>query len=97
MSDYKDIVDTLYGVIAERKTNQEEGSYTNYLFKEGIDKILKKVGEEASEVIIGAKNSSKEEVIYETSDLVYHLLVLLVEMGISIDDIKQELFKRHSK
>ena len=97
MSDYKNIVDTLYGVIAERKEKPEEGSYTNYLFKEGIDKILKKVGEESSEVIIGAKNSSKEEVIYETSDLVYHLLVLLVEMGISIDDIKEELYKRHSK
>lgn len=97
MSEYKNIVDTLYGVIAERKEKPEEGSYTNYLFKEGIDKILKKVGEESSEVIIGAKNSSKEEVIYETSDLVYHLLVLLVEMGISIDDIKEELYKRHSK
>ena len=97
MSDHKDIVDTLYGVIAKRKTNPEEGSYTNYLFKEGIDKILKKVGEESSEVIIGAKNSSKEEVIYETSDLVYHMLVLLVEMGISIEDIKEELYKRHSK
>ena len=96
MEDYKNIVDKLYGVIEERKDNPEEGSYTTYLFNEGVDKILKKVGEEASEVIIGAKNSSKEEVIYETSDLVYHMLVLLVEMGVSLDDIKQELHKRHS-
>ena len=96
MEDYKNIVDKLYGVIGERKGNPEEGSYTTYLFNEGVDKILKKVGEEASEVIIGAKNSSKEEVIYETSDLVYHMLVLLVEMGVSLDDIKQELHKRHS-
>lgn len=96
MEDYKNIVDKLYGVIEERKGNPEEGSYTTYLFNEGVDKILKKVGEEASEVIIGAKNSSKEEVIYETSDLVYHMLVLLVEMGVSLDDIKQELHKRHS-
>lgn len=96
MEDYKNIVDKLYGVIEERKSNPEEGSYTTYLFNEGVDKILKKVGEEASEVIIAAKNSSKEEVIYETSDLVYHMLVLLVEMGVSLDDIKQELHKRHS-
>ncbi len=97
MSDYKNIVDTLYSVIEERKQNPEEGSYTTYLFKEGIDKILKKVGEESSEVIIGAKNGSKEEVIYETSDLVYHMLVLLSEMGITPDEIKEELHKRHSK
>lgn len=97
MSDVKDIMSTLYSVIEERKEKPEEGAYTTYLFNEGIDKILKKVGEEASEVIIGAKNSNKEEVIYETSDLVYHMLVLLVEMGISIDDIKEELYKRHSK
>ena len=97
MSHAKNIISTLYSVIEERKEKPEEGAYTTYLFNEGIDKILKKVGEEASEVIIGAKNSSKEEVIYETSDLVYHMLVLLVEMGISIDDIKEELYKRHSK
>lgn len=97
MNEYKDIIDTLYSVIKERKQKPEEGSYTTYLFKEGVDKILKKVGEESSEVIIGAKNNSKEEVIYETSDLVYHMLVLLVEMGITTDDIKEELYKRHSK
>lgn len=97
MGEYKDIIDTLYSVIKERKQKPEEGSYTTYLFKEGVDKILKKVGEESSEVIIGAKNNSKEEVIYETSDLVYHMLVLLVEMGITTDEIKEELYKRHSK
>lgn len=97
MSEYKDIIDTLYNVIENRKANPEEGSYTTYLFKEGVDKILKKVGEESSEVIIGAKNNSKEEVIYEASDLVYHMLVLLVEMGITTDDIRSELYKRHSK
>lgn len=97
MEDYKNIIETLYGVIEERKNNPEEGSYTTYLFNEGVDKILKKVGEESSEVIIGAKNGSKEEVIYETSDLVYHMLVLLSEMGITPDEIKEELYKRHSK
>lgn len=92
-----DILDKLYSVIEERRQNPKEGSYTTYLFNEGIDKILKKVGEESSEVIIGAKNNSKEEVIYETSDLVYHILVLLVEMGVSIEDIKNELEERHVK
>lgn len=94
--DDKDIIDTLFSVIKERKENPKEGAYTTYLFNEGIDKILKKVGEESSEVIIAAKNSSKEEVIYETSDLVYHMLVLLAEMGISPEEIKEELKKRHS-
>lgn len=97
MSDVSNIVDTLYGVITERKQNPEQGAYTTYLFNEGVDKILKKIGEEASEVIIGAKNNSREEVIYETSDLVYHMLVLLVEMGVTTDEIKRELYNRHSK
>ncbi|KNF10165.1 histidine biosynthesis bifunctional protein HisIE [Gottschalkia purinilytica] len=87
----------LYNTIESRKSNPVDGSYTNYLFEKGMDKILKKVGEENAEVIIGAKNNSKEEVIYEVSDLVYHVLVLLVEMGISIDDIKKELYERHNK
>lgn len=91
----QDILRLLYERIEHRKNNPKEGSYTNYLFREGIDKILKKVGEESSEVIIGAKNSSKDEVIYETSDLVYHILVLLVEMDISIQDVKDELLKRY--
>lgn len=91
------IMGRLYELITERKANPVEGSYTNYLFDKGIDKILKKVGEEASEVIIGAKNSDKDETVYEISDLVYHLLVLMVDMGIEIDDIKKELDKRHKK
>ncbi len=95
MENNKSIVDTLYSTIEDRKKNPKEGAYTTYLFNEGIDKILKKVGEESSEVIIGAKNGSKEEVIYEASDLAYHMLVLMVEMGITPDDIKEELKKRH--
>lgn len=89
----KDVVAELYQVILDRKANPVEGSYTQYLFNEGIDKILKKVGEESAEVIIGAKNT-REELIYETSDLVYHLLVLLVNQGISLGEIKEELEKR---
>ncbi len=91
--DYKNTMVDLYKLILDRKSNPREGSYTNYLFDEGIDKILKKVGEEASEVIIGAKNN-KEELIYESSDLIYHLLVLLVNEGISLGDIYEELNKR---
>ncbi len=91
------IINELYKLISERKVKTKEGSYTNYLFDKGIDKILKKVGEEASEVIIGAKNQSKDEVIYEVSDLVYHVIVLLVDMGISISDIKNELYGRYQK
>lgn len=82
-------------VIKDRKQNPKEGSYTNYLFKEGIDKILKKVGEEAAETIIAAKNK-KEDVIYEVSDLMYHLTVLLAELDISWDEIKTELEQRES-
>ncbi|HPF20148.1 MAG TPA: bifunctional phosphoribosyl-AMP cyclohydrolase/phosphoribosyl-ATP diphosphatase HisIE [Syntrophomonas sp.] len=84
----------LYNLIRERKEQLPEGSYTSYLFSKGIDKILKKVGEENAEVIIAAKNDSKSELIYETSDLVYHLLVLLVERGIGPDDIFNELALR---
>ena len=93
--DYKDFsIDKLYELIKGRKTNQTEGSYTTYLFNSGIDKILKKVGEECTEVIIGAKNDSKKETIYEISDLLYHTLVLMVEKGITINDIKEELASR---
>ena len=81
-------------VIKDRRKNPKEGSYTNYLFDKGIDKILKKVGEEASEVIIGAKNASKEEVQYEVADLLYHLMVMLVERGVELDDIFTELENR---
>lgn len=90
------ILHELYQVIEDRRTNPIEGSYTNYLFDKGIDKILKKVGEETTETVIAAKNSSKEELIYETSDLLYHLLVLLVNQGVSLEDISNELVKRHA-
>lgn len=89
----KDTLLQLYKVILDRKTNPKEGSYTNYLFEKGIDKILKKIGEESAEVIIGAKNS-KEELIYEASDLIYHLLVLLVNERVTLGDLYEELSKR---
>lgn len=92
---YKDFsIYKLYELIRVRKINMTEGSYTTYLFNSGIDKILKKIGEESSEVIIGAKNGSKEEIIYELSDLLYHSLVLMVEKNITLNDIKDELSKR---
>lgn len=88
------IITRLFETVKERKANPKEGSYTNYLFDKGIDKILKKVGEETSEVIIAAKNDSKEELIYETADLVYHMTVLLIEQGIDAQEIANELKKR---
>ena len=88
-------IDALYELIKGRKTLMQEGSYTTYLFTKGLDKIMKKVGEECTEVIIGAAKNSKEETIYEISDLAYHILVLMVEMGISVDDIRKELDSRH--
>lgn len=93
---YRDagILKELYGVVVDRKENPKEGSYTNYLLDKGVDKILKKVGEETAEVIIAAKNRSKGELTYEVSDLLYHLLVLLVEQEVSLEDIYQELRKR---
>ncbi len=88
-------LDALMKVIEGRKIEKKEGSYTTYLFEKGIDKILKKVGEECTEVIIAGKANDKAETIYEISDLVYHVMVLMIEMGISLDDIKQELASRH--
>lgn len=85
------LVDTIEG----RKLDPKEGSYTTYLFEKGIDKILKKVGEECTEVIIAGKADDKAETIYEISDLMYHVLVLMIEMGISVDDIMNELKSRH--
>lgn len=84
----------LYELIEGRKTNPQEGSYTTYLFEKGIDKILKKIGEESTEVIIGAKNS-KEEAVYEIADLAYHVMVMMAEMGIPLTDVTKELAKRH--
>ncbi len=87
----------LYDIILDRKKNPKEGSYTNYLLEKGIDKILKKVGEEAAETIIAAKNPDKTEMIYELSDLLYHLSVLLAEKQITWDNIFEELKKRELK
>jgi len=84
----------LYDIIVDRKLKMPEGSYTTYLFDKGLDKILKKVGEESAEVIIASKNRDKSEVIYESSDLLYHLLVLLVEQGVALEDIFSELKSR---
>lgn len=92
---HREILNKVYNQIVDRKENPVEGSYTNYLFEKGLDKILKKVGEETSEVIIAAKNKNKEELIYELSDLIYHSLVLMVNEEMTIDDIKNELSKRH--
>ena len=86
-----EILQEVYDVIVDRTVNPKEGSYTNYLFTKGLDKILKKVGEETAEVIIAAKNKSKEEIRYEVSDLMYHLMVLLVERGLTLQDIYGEL------
>ena len=85
----------LMQLIAGRKNEKKEGSYTTYLFEKGIDKILKKVGEESTEVIIAAKADDKAETIYEISDLVYHVMVLMIQMGISLDDVSKELASRH--
>ena len=85
----------LYDLLVGRKTDRPEGSYTTYLFDKGLDKILKKVGEECTEVIIGAKNSDKKETVYEIADLAYHVMVLMVEMGISVEDVHRELASRH--
>ena len=86
---------SLMKLIEGRKFDKKEGSYTTYLFEKGMDKILKKVGEECTEVIIGAKNDDKKETIYEIADLTYHVMVLMIEMGISLEDIHNELASRH--
>lgn len=89
-----DILARLESISLDRKQNPKEGSYTNYLFEKGEDKILKKVGEEAAEVVIAGKNRSKEEISYEVADLMYHLTVMLVDNGMSWNDIYDELEKR---
>ena len=85
----------LYDLIAGRKSAPKEGSYTTYLFEKGMDKILKKVGEECTEVIIGGSKGDKAETVYEIADLCYHVMVLMVQMGITVEDITRELEKRH--
>jgi len=89
-----EILNELYKVVNDRKNNPKEGSYTCYLFDKGLDKILKKIGEEASETIIAAKNDSKDQIIYGVSDLLYHLVVLLVEKEITLEQIEEELKNR---
>ena len=88
---YEELMELIRG----RKTEKKEGSYTTYLFEKGMDKILKKVGEECTEVIIAAKSDDKKETIYEIADLCYHTMVLMIEMGISLEDIHKELASRH--
>ena len=88
-------MDGLMKLIEGRKSEKKEGSYTTYLFEKGIDKILKKVGEESTEVIIAAKADDKKETLYEISDLTYHIMVLMIEMGITLEDIYEELASRH--
>ena len=85
----------LYSLLEGRKKDKPEGSYTTYLFEKGIDKILKKVGEESTEVIIAGKAGDKRETVYELADLAYHAMVLMVEMGISVEDVHRELASRH--
>ena len=88
------VFETVYNIIEDRKNNPEEGSYTNYLFDKGIDKILKKVGEECTEIVIAAKNPDPEEIKYEISDFLYHVMVLMVEKGVTWEEITQELAQR---
>ena len=85
----------LYALLQGRKETLPEGSYTTYLFQKGLDKILKKVGEESTEVIIAGKAEDKKETVYEIADLAYHIMVLMVELGISVEDIRKELAGRH--
>lgn len=92
--DSSDILQRLTAVTQDRQKNPKEGSYTNYLFNKGEDKILKKVGEEAAEVVIAGKNRSKEEISYEVADLMYHLTVMLVDNGMTWDEVYRELDKR---
>lgn len=93
----ENILQNLYDTVIERRENPAEGSYTGYLFEKGLDKILKKCGEECSEVIIAAKNSNNEELTLEISDLLYHLSVLMAERGVTPDDVAAELNRRHQK
>ena len=88
------VLEDVYAIILDRKANPKEGSYTNYLFDKGLDKILKKIGEEASEIIIAAKNPDPEDIKYEISDFMYHMMVLMAEKGVTWEEITQELSQR---
>lgn len=92
-----DYIKNEYQTILDRKNANEEGSYTCYLFEKGIDKILKKVGEECTEMVIAAKNNDKEETVYEITDLIYHTLVMMANQGITPEDIEAELEKERKK
>lgn len=91
------VLKALYETVLNRRDNKKEGSYTCYLFEKGIDKILKKVGEECSETIIAAKNGDNSETVYEIADLIYHLMVMMVQQGIELDEVLSELDKRSEK
>mgnify|MGYP001017963278 CR=1 FL=1 len=93
----QDAFNALYDVIMQRRSNPQEGSYTCYLFEQGIDKILKKCGEECAETIVAAKNGDKNEIIYEISDLIFHLSVLMAQAGVTPNEIAAELEKRSAK
>ena len=90
----REVLEALYATVENRRDNPKEGSYTCYLLDKGIDKILKKVGEEATEIVIAAKNPNPEEIKYEISDFLYHVMVLMVERGITWEDITRELAER---
>ncbi len=92
-----DLIKNEYNVIIERKEEKAEGSYTAYLFDQGLDKILKKVGEECTETVIAAKNGENTETVYEITDLLYHVLVMMAHQGITPEDIESELAKRAEK
>ena len=92
-----DVLNALYDTVVNRKENPKEGSYTCYLLDKGLDKILKKVGEECTETIIAAKNNDNGETVYEIADLIYHLTVMMVNQGITMDDVLTELDKRSEK
>ena len=89
------VFESVYATIADRKQHPKEGSYTNYLFDKGIDKILKKVGEEATEIVIAAKNPDSDELKYEICDFLYHMMVLMAERGVTWKEITKELAGRH--
>jgi len=94
---FESVLESLYNTILDRKQNPQNGSYTCYLFEQGIDKILKKVGEESAETIIAAKNENKDEIVLEVSDLIFHLFVMLAEKEISFEEVMRELEKRSNK
>lgn len=92
-----DVIKEVYDTILERKSDSQEGSYTCYLFEKGIDKILKKVGEECTEMVIAAKNNDKNETVLEISDLIFHTLVMMANQGVTVEDVALELEKRTNK